>query len=262
MLAAVLHDFNKLELQNVPEPRPRIGEVVVRIKACGFCATDYKAIKGIRRNVTFPLIAGHEPAGIVAAVGPAVTQFRENDEVIVMPSAYCGMCRHCRVGNTHYCEQAYTTGGDGVPDVRPGALAEYMGTAATALFHKPRQISFGGGALSGTDPALLKQLGMDAAQFSGFVEKYKQVFDARRAAGPGDPTGQQLRGPADRPGSERLQLGQSVGQGIGGSDRQPDVLPDQQRKLRESHRAELSDELRQSVDDFHKVIGGGTPPGG
>ena len=54
MLAAVLHDFDRLVLEDVPMPEPGLGEVVVRIKACGICATDYKAIKGIRRNVTFP----------------------------------------------------------------------------------------------------------------------------------------------------------------------------------------------------------------
>ena len=69
MLAAVLKDFNQLVLEQVPDPKPGPGEVVVRIKACGFCATDFKAIKGIRRNVKFPFIPGHEPSGIVAAVG-------------------------------------------------------------------------------------------------------------------------------------------------------------------------------------------------
>ena len=70
MLAAVLQDFNQLELKDVEIPVPKTGEVVVRIKSCGFCATDYKAIKGIRRNVSFPLIPGHEPAGIVHSIGP------------------------------------------------------------------------------------------------------------------------------------------------------------------------------------------------
>ena len=53
MLAAVLKDFNNLVLEEVPTPTPGPGEVLVRIKSCGFCATDYKAIKGIRRNVTY-----------------------------------------------------------------------------------------------------------------------------------------------------------------------------------------------------------------
>lgn len=149
MLAAVLHDFNDLRLEEVPCPEPReVGDVVVRIKSCGICATDYKAIKGIRRNVNFPLIAGHEPSGIVAEVGPGVTHFKPGDEVIVMPSGYCGFCRHCRVGNTHFCEHAFTTGGDGPVDVWPGAFAEFMRTRESCLFPKPANISFDAAALT------------------------------------------------------------------------------------------------------------------
>jgi threonine dehydrogenase-like Zn-dependent dehydrogenase len=143
MLAAVLGDFDQLELDQVQVPEPcRDGEVLVRIKACGFCATDYKAIKGIRRNVTFPFIPGHEPSGVVAAVGPGVNHFKEGDEVICQPSGYCGFCRHCREGNTHYCEHAFTTGGDGPDEVWPGAFAEYMLTRENCLFHKPSELSF------------------------------------------------------------------------------------------------------------------------
>ncbi len=148
MLAAVLKDFNKLVLEKVPTPRPGPREVLVRIKSCGFCATDYKAIKGIRRNVIFPLIPGHEPSGVVAKVGAGVKHFKVGDEVICQPSGYCGVCPACRAGNTHYCEHAYTTGGDGPSDVRPGAFAEYMVTGEECLFLKPASISFDAAALT------------------------------------------------------------------------------------------------------------------
>ncbi len=148
MLAAVLKDFNELILEDIPTPQPKDDEVLVKIVSCGFCATDYKAIKGIRRNVEFPLIAGHEPSGIVAGVGRNVKHFKKGDEVICQPSGYCGVCRFCRDGNTHYCEHAYTTGGDGPEDVRPGAFAEYMITGETCLFHKPKNISFDAAALT------------------------------------------------------------------------------------------------------------------
>ena len=72
MLAAVLKEVDGLVLEDVPIPELGLGEVVVRIKSCGFCATDYKAIKGIRCNVAFPLVPGHEPSGIVPAVGTGV----------------------------------------------------------------------------------------------------------------------------------------------------------------------------------------------
>ena len=93
MLAAVLRDFDQLRLEDVCMPAPGPGEVLVRIKSCGFCATDYKAIKGIRRNVKFPLVPGHEPAGIVAATGAHAKNFKEGEEVIIQPSGYCGLCR-------------------------------------------------------------------------------------------------------------------------------------------------------------------------
>lgn len=149
MLAAVLHSFNDLRLDEAPIPRAaQFGDVVVKINACGICATDYKAIKGIRRNVSFPFIPGHEPSGVVAEVGPGVSHFRPGDEVIVMPSGYCGYCRHCRVGNTHYCENAFTTGGDGPVDVWPGAFAQFMRTKESSLFHKPASLSFDEAALT------------------------------------------------------------------------------------------------------------------
>lgn len=142
MLAAVLHDFNHLRLEEVPMPEPGPGEVLVRIKSCGFCATDYKAIRGIRKNVTFPLIPGHEPAGIVAGTGQGVKHFHEGDEVIIQPSGFCGFCPQCRVGNTHYCDQSYTTGGDGPPLTKPGSFAEYTVVDVKSLYHKPKSISF------------------------------------------------------------------------------------------------------------------------
>ena len=148
MLAAVLHDFDDLRLEEVPTPHPGPNEVLVRIRSCGFCATDYKAIRGIRRNVTFPLICGHEPAGVVAEVGPGVEHFAEGDEVVVQPSGFCGLCPQCRSGNTHYCRHAFTTGGDGPDDVRPGSFAEYTLTRASCLFDKPAGVSFDAAALT------------------------------------------------------------------------------------------------------------------
>lgn len=149
MLAAVLRDFNKLELEDVARPVPKEpGSVVVRIKSCGICQTDYKAIKGIRRNVKFPLVAGHEPAGVVADIGPGVRHFKPGDEVICQPSGFCGYCKYCRVGNTHYCEHAFTTGGDGPEDVRAGAFAEYMLTTEGTLFQKPKNVPFDAAALT------------------------------------------------------------------------------------------------------------------
>ncbi len=148
MLAAVLHDFNQLELRDIPVPEPGTGDIVVKIVSCGICATDYKAVKGIRRNVDFPYIAGHEASGIISAVGAGVEHWHEGDEVIISPSGFCGVCHHCRVGNTHYCENAFTMGGDGPRRILPGAFAEYMLTRSECLYDKPPGVSFDAGALT------------------------------------------------------------------------------------------------------------------
>jgi L-iditol 2-dehydrogenase len=149
MLAAVLHNFDDLRLEHVERPSAtQSGTVLVQMKSCGYCATDFKAIKGIRRNVNFPFIPGHEPSGVVAEIGPDVTHFKVGDDVICQPSGYCGYCKHCREGNTHYCEHAFTTGGDGPPEVWNGAFAEYMLTRENCLFHKPAAISFDAAALT------------------------------------------------------------------------------------------------------------------
>lgn len=109
------------------------------------------------------------------------------------------------------------------------------------------------------DPELLKQLNMNTEQYSSFVKKYKDRFDRQRqdSAAGGNSQDQLVQDQANRPGTDRLQTGQGVGQGIGGINRQADVQQDQQRKLREAERANLSDELRQIVEDYHKVISGG-----
>jgi L-iditol 2-dehydrogenase len=149
MSAAVLHAFDDLRLEEVPVPEPRNhGEVVVRVKSCGICATDYKAIKGIRRNVSFPSIQGHEPSGVVAEVGPGVSHFKVGDEVIVQPLGHCGFCTACRLGNTHYCENAFVMGGDGPDEVWDGAFAEYMLARESTLYAKPPSISFDAAAVT------------------------------------------------------------------------------------------------------------------
>jgi threonine dehydrogenase-like Zn-dependent dehydrogenase len=142
MLTAVLREVRHLVLEERPVPQPGPNEVLVRIKSCGICATDYKAVKGIRRNVSFPFVPGHEPAGIVAGVGAHVHSVKEGDEVIVCPTGHCGYCHYCRMGQEHYCPHWYTTGGDGPEDVRPGSFAEYMVTGANTLYPKPAGVSF------------------------------------------------------------------------------------------------------------------------
>ncbi len=69
---------------------------------------------------------------MVSAIGAGVKNVKEGDEVIIQPSGYCGHCHNCRLGMTHYCENSYTTGGDGPEDVRPGSFEQRAQFAQTA----------------------------------------------------------------------------------------------------------------------------------
>lgn len=119
MLAAVLTGVKKLELCKVDIPRPGPGEVVVQVRACGICQTDYKAYMGERMNWKPPMIIGHEMSGIVSAQGSG-GPFREGDEVVVAPVASCGLCQQCRNGMQHYCPNRAVIGGDGADMVWDG----------------------------------------------------------------------------------------------------------------------------------------------
>jgi threonine dehydrogenase-like Zn-dependent dehydrogenase len=97
----------KLQLMEFPDPTPGPHDIVVEIKASGMCGSDlkfYRASGGAASlglgKVLGPVIAGHEPCGVVAAIGSAVDErtARVGDRVMVHHYAGCGMCPHCRGG--------------------------------------------------------------------------------------------------------------------------------------------------------------------
>jgi aryl-alcohol dehydrogenase len=89
-----------LETLDLDEIRP--GEVLVRVAAVGVCHTDIAYTDGSRPAAPFPLIAGHEGAGVVAAVGPGAEGFAIGDRV-VMSFSSCGWCRGCLAGRPARC---------------------------------------------------------------------------------------------------------------------------------------------------------------
>ena len=89
-----------LETLDLDEIRP--GEVLVRVAAVGVCHTDVAYTDGSRPTAPFPLIAGHEGAGVIAAVGEATKGFAVGDRVLMSFSS-CGRCRHCLAGRPTRC---------------------------------------------------------------------------------------------------------------------------------------------------------------
>ena len=112
MKGVVFPGNRKLEIVEFPDPRPGPGEVVLEIKASGMCGSDlkfYRASGGASSlglgNLSGPVIAGHEPCGVVAAVGAGVPERQARVGMRVMQHHYrgCGVCRHCATGWMQLC---------------------------------------------------------------------------------------------------------------------------------------------------------------
>ncbi|HDI11024.1 MAG TPA: alcohol dehydrogenase [Candidatus Acetothermia bacterium] len=120
----------KLELKEVPDPKPGPGQVLLKVKACGVCGSDvhfyetdqddYILYPGLTK---FPVIIGHEFSGEIVEVGPGPegAKFKPGDRVTVEEMVWCGHCRPCRDGFPNHCENLEEIG-----FTIDGAMAEYI----------------------------------------------------------------------------------------------------------------------------------------
>jgi len=104
MKAAVLHAANQpLTIEEVALTKPGSREVLLRTAFAGLCHSDLHFIEGLYSHPT-PCVLGHESAGIVEAVGDAVTYVKPGDHVITCLSVFCGTCSQCVTGHPNLCE--------------------------------------------------------------------------------------------------------------------------------------------------------------
>jgi threonine dehydrogenase-like Zn-dependent dehydrogenase len=162
----------QLELRTFPDPAPGPGEVVLEMKASGMCGSDLKFYRrpknggGGAASLGFAdpgeVIAGHEPCGIVVAVGPGVTERQARIGMRVMQFHYagCGVCGQCRAGWAQLCVEGVTVFGV----TGNGAHAKYLKCPANTLVPLPDELSFATGAAiscgTGTAWAALHRLGL------------------------------------------------------------------------------------------------------
>ena len=152
MKAVVFHGDRKLQILDFADPTPGPGEVVLEIKASGMCGSDlkfYRAVGGAASlglgKISGPIIAGHEPCGVVVAVGAGVSEKQAKVGMRVMQHHYrgCGVCEHCSTGWMQLCVE-------GVAEVYGvtghGAHARYMKCPARTLVPLPDELSFAAGA--------------------------------------------------------------------------------------------------------------------
>jgi threonine dehydrogenase-like Zn-dependent dehydrogenase len=160
MKGVVFRGDRKLEILDFPDPTPGPGEVVLEIKASGMCGSASSLGLG---KVSGPIIAGHEPCGVVVAVGPGVSDKQAKVGMRVMQHHYrgCGVCPHCSTGWMQLCVE-------GVAEVYGitghGAHAKYMKCPARTLVPLPDELSFETGAAiscgTGTAWGALHRLGL------------------------------------------------------------------------------------------------------
>ena len=133
MNAARLHAYHDaLKLEQVDEPKATGPlDVVVRIGAAGLCRTDLHIQEGQwaeNSGVQLPYTPGHENAGWIHEVGPAVSNVEVGDTVIVHPYITCGLCRPCRAGDDMHCVNGSFPGID-----RDGGFADLLLTSARSV---------------------------------------------------------------------------------------------------------------------------------
>src|SRR6202158_3079103 len=116
--AAIAYAAGKpLEFATVDLDGPRAGEVLVEIKATGICHTDEFTRSGGDPEGLFPVIFGHEGAGVVVDVGPGIVSLKKGDPMIPLYTPECPACKSCLSGKTNLCTSIRSTQGQGVmPD--------------------------------------------------------------------------------------------------------------------------------------------------
>ncbi len=128
-----------LTIEEVDLDGPRVGEVLVEVKATGVCHTDWYTLSGADSEGIFPSILGHEGAGVVLEVGPGVVDLKPGDHVIPLYTPECRQCKFCLSRKTNLCQAIRATQGKGLmPDgtsrfsLAGKPLFHYMGTSTFA----------------------------------------------------------------------------------------------------------------------------------
>ena len=132
MRACVLREPGRLAIETVSLAPPRAGEVRVRLAAAGVCHSDLHLVDGALGAGRWPLVPGHEGAGVVEAVGDGVAQLTPGDHVVLSLVAPCGACPACRAGRRTLCGPA---GARGVAGMLADGTSRLTAEDGTTLQH-------------------------------------------------------------------------------------------------------------------------------
>ncbi len=142
MLEAVMVQPGQIEFNEVPKPSVEKDHVLIEVKACGVCGSDLHVYHGKHPFTSYPVIQGHEFAGVVDAVGSEVEGIRPGRKVTVEPFLVCGRCYPCRHGRTNICDELKVMGFQA-----PGCHRNFFSAPADNVIPIPEKLSFEAGAM-------------------------------------------------------------------------------------------------------------------
>ena len=142
MKALVLKEYKQLQLEEMPTPEIGPHDLLVAVKACGICGSDVHGFDGSSGRRIPPLVMGHEAAGVVAAVGEAVTQFEVGARVTFDSTVSCGHCAFCRQGRINLCDNRRVLGVSCGEYRQHGAFAEYVVVPSNIAYELPEGLQF------------------------------------------------------------------------------------------------------------------------
>lgn len=129
MKAFVIKNPLDAGLYEVDKPVPKADEVLIKVKAAGFCGTDIHTYKG-EHPTKYPVIPGHEFSGTIAECGAQVSRFNIGDAVVADPNVFCENCIACKSNHQIHCENIQVIG-----NTSDGAFAEYVVVPERCVFH-------------------------------------------------------------------------------------------------------------------------------
>ena len=127
-----------LWLEDVPEPKPGINDVLIRVDRTSICGTDlhiWRWDDWAQKTIPVPMVVGHEFVGVIVEVGSNVADFAPGDVVSGEGHLVCGRCRNCLAGRRHLCARTL-----GIGVNRPGAYAEYLVLPMTNIWRHEIQL--------------------------------------------------------------------------------------------------------------------------
>ena len=142
MKALVLTEYNHFEYRDVDDPDVGDEDVLVRVEACGICGSDVHGMDGSTGRRRPPIIMGHEAAGVIAGVGPDVTDWHVGQRVTFDSTVYCGRCHFCRRGQINLCDNRRVLGVSCEAYRRHGAFADFVAVPQHILYALPAGLSF------------------------------------------------------------------------------------------------------------------------